>query len=74
MKSKVNWIDNDGRVKDYIADVYGLYEGEGLEEAFKKWKSLPKEKRTERKLSFICDSVANFYFDPCEPPKWLPAV
>jgi len=69
-----NWFDDDEQVKDHMVEVYGLYEGEGLEEAFKKWKSLPKEKRTEQKLSFICDSFANFVFDPFDPPKWLPVV
>jgi hypothetical protein len=73
MKSKINLLD-DELVKGYIAGEYGLCEGEGLEDAFKKWKSLPKEKRTERKLAFICDSIANFFFDPYEPPKWLPVV
>jgi hypothetical protein len=55
-------------------DIYGLYEGEGLEEAFRKWKHMSKENRTEQKLAFICDSLANYFFDPYEPPKWLPAV
>jgi len=69
-----NWFDDDERVKDYMIDIYGLFEGEGLEEAFKKWKSLPKGKRTETALSFICDSFANFTFDPFEPPEWMPVV
>jgi hypothetical protein len=36
------WLKNDGEVMDYIVSIGGLYEGEGLEEAFKAWKSLPK--------------------------------
>jgi hypothetical protein len=74
MKSESDWLDDDEQVKDYIVDIYGLYEGEGLKEAFKKWKSLPKEKRTEQRLDYICDSIANFSFDPYEPPEWLPVV
>ena len=74
MESKVNWLDDDALVKGHIADIYGLCEGEGLEEAFKKWSSLAIEKRTEKNLAFICDSIANFFFDPYEPPKWLSAL
>jgi len=74
MEKKINWLDDDEQVKNYIVDFYGLYEGDGLEQAFKKWKSLPKEKRTEKRLDYICDSIANFFFDPYEPPEWLPVV
>ena len=69
-----NWLNDDEKVKDYIADIGGLYEGEGLEEAFKKWRRLPKEKRTESALCRICENTGDIDFDRNDPPEWLPVV
>lgn len=69
-----NWLDNDNEVKDFIA-FWGLYEGEGLEEAFNKWKKLPKEERTEKKLESICKNTAKADdIDLFDPPDWIPRL
>jgi hypothetical protein len=55
-------LKNDEEVKDYISGLLGLNEGEGLEEAFRKWKELPKEQRTESELIHIIKSIAGNRF------------
>ena len=69
-----NWLKDDEKVKDYICDIGGLYEGEGLEEAFEKWKRLPIYKKTESELSSICKNTGYIEIDRNEPPGWLPVV
>jgi hypothetical protein len=69
-----DWLKNDEKVKDYIAEFGGLYEGEGLEEALKKWKPLLKEERTESALEHICETTGDVEFDPYDPPDWMPVL
>jgi hypothetical protein len=74
MEEEEKWLKDDDEVQDFIIDHFGLYSGEGLEEAFKKWKALPKEDRTELKLTEICKSIATIEFDPYDPPDWMPVL
>jgi hypothetical protein len=69
-----NWLDDGQQVINYMVDVWDLYEGEGLEEAFKKWEALPKEQRTETELEHICKTTGQIDFDQNDPPEWLPKV
>jgi len=72
-----NWLNDNEAIKDYIVDAFDLFEGEGLEAAFKKWKKLPKGKKTETELNRICENVLNneaVEFDCNDPPEWLPVV
>jgi hypothetical protein len=70
-----DWLKKNEEVKDYMSTIYGLFEGEGLEEAFKRWKKLPKDRKTEEELGRICKSVTEAHIDFSEgPPDWMPNV
>ena len=49
-----NWLNNDDQVKNYMYGDEDLVEYGGVKKAFKTWKVLPKEKRTEKELYRIC--------------------
>jgi hypothetical protein len=74
LQSMGNWLDDDEQVKNYIVDNWDFYEGEGLEQAFKKWKALPKEQRTEKELEHICKTIGQVAIEKNDPPEWLPVV
>jgi hypothetical protein len=69
-KSKYGDFDSKDDVLDHIADLWGLYEGEGLEEAYAAFMRLPDDQRTVEKLDRICKGIApadiDFYDDDSE--------
>jgi hypothetical protein len=69
-----NWLNDNEQVKDFISGTYGLYEGEGLEEAFAAWKTLPKEDRTEENLIRVCKENDVIDIDQYDPPDWIPNI
>jgi len=71
---KTNWLNDDEQVKDYMMDVWDLYENEGIEKAFKKWKALPKEQRTESELDRICRFTGQIIINQNDPSDWMPVV
>jgi hypothetical protein len=45
-------------VLDYICDIWDLFEGEGLEEAYEAFMRLPVDRRTKGDLDKICKGIA----------------
>jgi hypothetical protein len=63
-KSKYGEFDTKDDVLEHIAYLWELYEGEGLEEAYKAFMELPIEERTSTKLDRICKGIAPADIDP----------
>jgi hypothetical protein len=69
-----DWLKDNEEVKDHMSNIWGLCEGEGLEEAFKEWKALPKYRQTKTELDHICKGIATIDIDPYDIPDWLPNI
>jgi hypothetical protein len=61
-------------VLDYISDLWELYDGEGLEDAYKAFMQLPVENRTSENLDNICKSIAPADIDIYDDAEFIPRL
>jgi hypothetical protein len=73
---KQNYGDFSSRedVLDYISEFWELFDGEGLDEAYKAFVRLPVDRRTTAELERICKGIAPADIDFYDDADFIPRV
>jgi hypothetical protein len=71
-RSKYGDFESKDGVLDYIVDLWELYDGEGMEEAYAAFMKLPVDRRTAEELDRICKGVFPADIDPYDDDELLP--